>query len=250
MANIYAGGLGDAVKQLLYAEALALERPDEVWESHAGAPRYELDENDAAVRFGVGHLRQVAPPDPLLSTSAWWRSCTPGPHRGSIELAHAVLPGLTRVVACERNRASVAALVEVAKGWPALEPAHTDGLARLLDELGARGDRRALAFLDPFLSFREETSAHTPLDVFEALARAGVPALLFFAFNSFPRRDLALRLLGERGVDELWVGHVELEHDPPTRDWPGVRGGGLAAVGLAASTTSRMEALGRALATA
>jgi hypothetical protein len=85
MANRHLGKLADVWKHLVLAQFLAADRPQRLYDTHAGHAVYPM-EADAERRYGVRSFLDLAPSDATLAGSRYFRILER--HRqGSTELA-------------------------------------------------------------------------------------------------------------------------------------------------------------------
>ena len=115
MANQHYGRIGDVWKHLPLAEVLAIHRPAEYWESHAGSTRYLLTpswERD----FGVFHFLAGSKQSPLLAASRYRQllSRYAGFYPGSCEIAMRTLGTASSYLLCDTDLESVRSLAESA----------------------------------------------------------------------------------------------------------------------------------------
>ena len=201
MANKHFGNLADVFKHLTLAEALAVLRPAEYWESHAGAAYYR-ETPGAAVpierEHGVYRFAKVGADQSVLRQSRYHRILSadlagnPPMAPGSPRIA-CLLPGqnVRRQLFCDLDAASLQTIVgpenKAAGGVPPekIECVQDDGVSVLRGAgilLPEPWIPQTLAFLDPYLMADATDAGISPLELLCELAGRGIVTLLFYGF--------------------------------------------------------------------
>lgn len=159
----HAGNFADVAKHAVLAQAIMHLRekaaPFRVIDTHAGAGAYDLNSPEALAtcewRSGIGRLlgAELAP-----DLSAWLspylgavRALNPGAlatYPGSPALVQALLRPQDRLVACELDRQTAAALARRFRGDPRVKSIAIDGWTALNAYVPPR-ERRGLVLVDP-----------------------------------------------------------------------------------------------------
>jgi 23S rRNA A2030 N6-methylase RlmJ len=252
MANQHYGRIGDVWKHRPLAEVLAIHRPAEYWESHAGSTRYLLTpswERD----FGVFHFLVGSKQSPLLGASRYRQllSRCAGFYPGSSEIAMRTLGTASSYLLCDTDPESVRSLAESASELriTSARCEQRDGNDALWEELQYLSPRRAEALfvhLDPW-SCLLPSQAHgvTSLDVFRALQRAGAMVMLWFGFDTMTQRREIVQQFEKGWVTEI---HLDLMKEARPELNPGVFGCGLYFANLPTKARDAVECLGKELA--
>jgi len=252
MANQHYGKIGDVWKHLPLAEILAILKPAEYWESHAGSTRYPLTRSWQR-DFGVFHFLAGAEQSSLFGTSRYRQllSRCVGFYPGSCEIAMRTLGAASSYLLCETDPKSVRSLAESASelGITSVRCEQHDGNDALWEELQYLSPRRAkvlFVHLDPW-SCLLPSQAHgvTSLDVFRALRHAGVTVMLWFGFDTVMQRREIVDQFDSGWVTEI---HLDLMKERRPELNPGVFGCGLYFANLPSKARAAVECLGKELA--
>jgi 23S rRNA A2030 N6-methylase RlmJ len=252
LANPHYGRIGDIWKHLPLAEILAIERPAEYWESHAGSARYPLAHSWQR-DFGVFHFLSHAEESVALGASRYRKvlaECA-NFYPGSGEIAMRILGPGTKFVLCDIDAGSVESLRSSALelGIPQARCENGDGHDVLWDELGHLSKTRAqrlFVHLDPWSCLApSESTGRTSLDMFRELSRKGAAVVLWVGFDSIAQRNTIL----ERFDGGDWFGEMQLDliKTPRPELNPGIFGCGLYCANLSAQAVQAMERLGSGL---
>ncbi|HMD77090.1 MAG TPA: hypothetical protein VKG86_06925 [Terracidiphilus sp.] len=253
MANHHYGRIGDIWKHLALAEILAIEKPAEYWESHAGSARYPLTHSWQR-DYGVFYFLSHAAESEALDASHYRKvlaDCA-GFYPGSSEIAMRVLGSGTAFVLCDTDAESIASLHNSAHelGIPQARCENGDGQDVLWNEIVHLSEARAkrlFVHLDPWSCMApSERSGRTSLDLFRELSRKGASVVLWVGFDSIAQRNAIVEHF--EGGD--WFGEIELDliKNPRPEVNPGVFGCGLYSANLSASAVQAAERLGNELA--
>jgi 23S rRNA A2030 N6-methylase RlmJ len=217
MANRHYGNWGDIFKHVGLAEVLALLRPGEYWESHAGAARYAWGDGPAegerahGIGFFVANYERL----PGLRLSAYGRLLEgivqdrkPAFVPGSPWLAMKTLGAeARRYLFCDTEAESLQSVAQAAA-----ELGVAPGQIECIPEDGAmivRGacmvlvenwTRSTLAVIDPYDALAPTAAEVHSLGLWCELASRGIPSMLWYGF-----KDAAQ---GER-LREEFAGAVE-----------------------------------------
>jgi 23S rRNA (adenine2030-N6)-methyltransferase len=269
MANRHYGEIGDIWKHLPLAEILSVEKPQRYWESHAGSATYPLThswERD----YGIFYFRDQAARSQSLTESVYFKllkKWEPADgvlfHPGSPFIAMDVLQeNGAEFLFCDLDSGSVLNIRESARrlGVPDtdLRIAQADGistLANALSDLSDQDSQNTFAHLDPYDPYLKEGNGMNSIELFCALSKRGVKAVLWYGYDSHEYRDGLLAevkegLAMEASKQRLWSGDICLAvmNDPNFRFDPGVLGCGILGSHLGEQSISMCEKLGEALA--
>ena len=251
MANQHYGRIGDVWKHLPLAEILAIHRPAEYWESHAGSTRYPLTRSWQR-DFGVFHFLAGSEQSPLLGASRYRQllSRCAGLYPGSCEIAMRTLGTACNYRLCDTDLESVRSLAESAFELriTSARCEQRDGNDALWEELQHLSPRRAEALfvhVDPW-SCLLPSQAHgvTSVDVFRALQRVGATVMLWFGFDTMVQRHEIVKQFDNGWLTEIYLDLMK-EARPELN--PGVFGCGLYFANLSAKVRDAVECLGEEL---
>ncbi len=211
MANIHFGRIGDIWKHLPLAEILAIEQPEQFWESHAGSAQYGLTpslERD----YGVMYFLKHAPQSETLAASAYfqlleslWADGALRVYPGSPLLAmHALGTRAKRFVFCDLDGRSLATITQAASRRgiaPAqVETIQQDGvtsLVRRLEMLPEHAATSALAHIDPYEPLEQSAAGLNAFDLLCRLSERGIKCVLWYAYQSLGEREVLFRELSQ-----------------------------------------------------
>ncbi|MGZ4461764.1 MAG: hypothetical protein ACXVZP_02890 [Gaiellaceae bacterium] len=222
--NRYFANIGDVWKHLVLAQLLALEPPEQYWETHAGSASYPLGhspDRDYGVYWFVDHaqaapelagsryateLRRLVggdgyPPD--YPGSALWAMRALG--KGASYLLCDLDPGSSatlRAAAAELNLASGARVLEA------------DGMSTVLAEAGRYpGDPAGVVVtVDPFEPF-VAPGGLSALEVAASLIEGGFRVVYWYGYDAPDQRSWpvgALQDYADRPGVSLWCGDLVL----------------------------------------
>src|SRR2546421_11985158 len=210
MANHHFGEIGDVWKHLPLAELIALERPRQYWESHAGSALYPLSHSWQR-EYGVYYLLDHVHRRPTLEASRYHATLTglksvggyPTVYPGSPMLAMLLLAREAQeYVLCDLDPESIASLQNAARSTSTADRVrcvHDDGIATLWEKgstLTAREASQTMVHIDPFDPFdasgRYELSA---VDLCCRLAKCGCKVIYWYGLETFNERGWAWRLI-------------------------------------------------------
>jgi 23S rRNA (adenine2030-N6)-methyltransferase len=265
MANVHYARIGDVWKHLLLAELLRIERPDRLWESHAGSSTYPLTRSPER-DYGAFAFLERSARSPLLEGSAYGRLLArlaageaptyPGSPRIAMELLREVGG---RFVFCDRDAESLANIAKDARalGVPAdrVRLVQGDGVSTLNGELaGLTEEEAAGTFLhvDPYRPLEPGRDGQTSLDLFTHAAERGVKCMLWYGFDATSSRAVVLDALREGIAGGVWYGEVSLgaENLSEVGFDPGVLGCGVVVCNVGEGTLAVCTRLGEGLARA
>lgn len=205
-----AGTLADLFKQLVLANAFAIQRPAEYWESHAQPALGSADPSD---QHGVNHFLKVAPGNFDLAHTALYRFLEPvrkrkGVIAGTSWLAMRALgKDARRFLFCGQDAAALQSIQAERRSLDVLETKveciQEDGVALLRGAtmvLSEHWTGSTLAFIDapPPQAIDAVTDAGiSPLELWCEIANRGIPAMLGFGFS-----DTASRIAVRRRIME------------------------------------------------
>jgi 23S rRNA A2030 N6-methylase RlmJ len=271
MANIHFGRIGDIWKHLPLAEILAIEAPQQIWESHAGSALYRLTRS-VERDYGVYYFYEHALNADALAESTYYKVLKNLEKDGQLE----VYPGspyldlnspskeVGNFVFCDKDHDSLANIQSVAQqlGIPdtCVHTIHGDGL-RTLAQLGVSLDNapnaRVFAHIDPYEPMDESESGLTSFDLLCQLSKRGIQCVLWYGYNGsvyrqklFDRLDDALKRqsLDPHSIN-LWCGDIALQSmsDPSFESNSGVISCGILCSNLSGRSITACDRLGNAL---
>lgn len=224
MANRHFGNLADVFKHVALGEALAVLRPGEYWESHAGAAFYREGAGAPPERaHGVHTFARLAAGNLGLRQSHYYKVLAgglggnPPVIPGSPRIACALMgQNVRRMLFCDVEAESLQTIVspenKVAGGVPRekIECVQDDGVTvlrgagMLLPEqwLGS-----TLAFLDPYEMAEQTDAGISPLELFCELGGRGIVTLLFYGFESDGERVKKHEQMGAALEKARLLGH-------------------------------------------
>jgi 23S rRNA A2030 N6-methylase RlmJ len=270
MANVHYGNIGDIWKHLPLAEILAIERPRQYWESHAGSAQYPLTPS-LGRDYGALHFLKHAADTPILCASAYWRvlgslKYEDGHLRvypGSPLIAMTLLATTTQYLFCDIDGASLRTIWESTQelGIPQarLECVQDDGVEALW-QVASRLSRQeafeTFVHIDPYRPFEANPAGLTPLDLFGDLSRRGARTMLWYGYDSPATRAVCWKKIRsalaayQLAAGTSWCGEINLAalHAPGLTINPGVRGCGILLSNLSEQALSACTRLGEALA--
>jgi 23S rRNA A2030 N6-methylase RlmJ len=269
MANRHFGKLADVWKHLVLAEVLAADRPQSLWDTHAGHAVYTMT-TDAERRFGVLRFVDLAPSDATLAASGYFRllerhmqgvsgltEYPAGPMIAMLQLGARceycfcdVDPDSTANLRQAAARLGLRSQVRVVDG---------DGVAAVDEGLARSPDvSRAVVYIDPFDHQAVGPGGLSALGLCHKAANLGAAVICWYGYDRADGRnwlfndlcDLSSRtrwwcgdiMITSDGAD-LSVGDLGVATSPGT-------GFGLVCANVPASALRRCEELGTALARA
>ncbi|HUO10271.1 MAG TPA: hypothetical protein VM008_18335 [Phycisphaerae bacterium] len=202
-----AGTLADLFKQLVLANAFAIQRPAEYWESHAQAAISPADPSD---QHGVNRFLKVAPGNFDLAHTALYRILEPLRKRkdviaGTSWLAMRALgKDARRFLFCGQDAAALQSILAECRSLNILETKveciQEDGVALLRGAtmvLSEHWTASTLAFIDAPQIEAVTDAGISPLELWCEIANRGIPAMLGFGFS-----DTASRIAVRRRIME------------------------------------------------
>ena len=266
MANRHFAKLADVWKHLVLTEVLAVDRPDKLFDTHAGHAAYPMVD-DAERRYGVLGYLDVAAESDVLSRSEYFALLLR--HRalsvGAIEypagpmLAMLALGASCRYVFCDLDPESCEDIRQAAAGLGLDSLAHVvegDGMATVRRELErGDGDGRALVYTDPFDHRAAGAARLSALDLAQEAAQHGVGVVYWYGYNRADQRGWIFDILTANAPSvDWWCGDVMVtapgadmtDGDLGDATSPGT-GFGLVCANVSDAATERCAELGRAL---
>ena len=271
MANKHFGEIGDIWKHLPLAEILAIEKPDEYWESHSGAATYPMSHSFAR-NYGIYYFRSNARKNPILGRSAYFKfleSLTEERrlHRypGSPYVAMKTLGNVGRYHFCDIDGVSLVNIRETADNLKISDDrvinVARDGVPVLASSvLGTpvRECEKNFAFIDPYRPFVRSENKMNTLDLLSYLAGRGVKTVLWYGYDSDEYRQMLLaglkKSLAAYKVDmtkvSLWCGDINLAamNDATFDESPGLLGCGIVCANMSEKAVIACDGLGQELA--
>jgi 23S rRNA (adenine2030-N6)-methyltransferase len=198
VANTHFGNVGDVWKHLAYAEIIAIERPQDVWESHAGSALYSLSHSPER-DFGVYYFCEHASMSATLANSEYARILreleTGGElhvYPGSPFLAMRLLKwGSTEFVFCDKDKMSLADIKDAASHLSIAEArlrlSHGDGLSpvsQLGAELPTAEAASTVVHIDPYQPWRASSPGLNSFDLLCQLGDRGVTCMLWAGYHT------------------------------------------------------------------
>lgn len=261
MANPHFGAIGDVWKHLVLGDLLDRLRPSRYWESHAGCGTYKLD-REWEREYGIFTLLREAPRAPAIEASRFlWLVRTLPPaedeeprYPGSARLAMEVLGDSATYLLCDLDTGSVADLTRSARELDLTDLVrieHADGIATInfaARRLGPGAAASTFVMIDPFDEGQRSVDGMDSLDLFQELARAGFPAVLWHGYDDAADRD-AVRSRASiegSGTCSLDIDTAFFRGDSTLT--PGVGGCGMLLANVAGDAVDHVERLGRQLA--
>lgn len=262
--NPHFGNIGDVWKHLLLCAVLDAERPDQVWESHAGAWRYGVDEA-AERRFGVVRYLRRATDVAALDSARYTElldevnedRADPETYLGSPALAVRLLGTDAEYFFFDIDADCLDAIAEGAAALgcsSAVNVVRADGLAGVAACVEAGGVEDAVVLVDPFsLPTSRDTS---PFELFGDVVACGAVALLWYGFQSGDAVDRRFGRVRDEVGDrvpspgDLWCGELLTADADGPGDRHGLVGSHLLCGGLSRGTERRCVELGEAVAAA
>jgi 23S rRNA A2030 N6-methylase RlmJ len=240
MGNKHFGNLADVFKHLALAEVLGQVKPQEYWESHAGAALYaEAAEIPPERRHGIHGFKTLLTDRERLRMSQYARALqlAAGNVPGSPFIASLFFgAGSRRMLLCDTDSASLINIRENLQnarglkelGPDALECVQEDGVSILRGaclQLPEQWAPRTLAFIDPYDIHEETAAGITPLALACELANRGIITLLFYCFaddaqrvtqHERQRKALDAARLTRRGS---WLLEGSMKHAGVATQW-------------------------------
>ncbi len=243
MGNKHYGNLADVFKHLALAEVLGQVRPQEYWESHAGAAAYvEIENIPAERRHGVHAFKRLAADSEKLRLSHYGKSLqvagtAPAMIPGSTLLASLFIGAdARRMLLCDTDSASLMNIREHLQksrgirelGPDALECVQDDGVSVLRGAgmlLSEQWAAKTVAFIDPYDIAEETAAGISPLGLACELANRGIITLLFYCFadeaeraaqHERQRKALEAARLLRRGS---WMLEGSMKSSPVPTQW-------------------------------
>jgi 23S rRNA (adenine2030-N6)-methyltransferase len=255
MANPHFAKFADIWKHVPLLEVLRIERPSRYWETHAGTALYPLTPSPER-EYGIYHFLRHVADEQVPSQSAYNSALTALPSRDGIPTEYpgsAVLAMLVerRDVAeylfCDKDPASAVSLKNAAVGLGLKDRTRVvrgDGPGTIWtasETLPSGKEGTVVCHLDPFNSFAAEPGGPSSLQLFERLARKGIKAIYWYAYERPDERGWLLSHLTDS--THVWCGDVLL----PEADESGLVGLGVALANVSLASIRRCAELGRAL---
>jgi 23S rRNA A2030 N6-methylase RlmJ len=196
------GNLADVFKHLALGELLAMLRPAEYWESHAGAASYAESDPPAEERVhGIHYALSRQSQSHLLTHTTYFRMLNGMIEKmklrtvpGSPKLAHYVMPQLPKVrrfLFCEQDAESLVSIQKLFGTTPLVECICDDGTMILRGAalmLSAEWSKSTLAFLDPNELDGATDAGITPLELACELGNREIPTMLWYGFKDDAQR--------------------------------------------------------------
>jgi 23S rRNA (adenine2030-N6)-methyltransferase len=215
VANRHFAKLADVWKHLVLAEVLAVDRPDALFDTHAGHALYAMAD-DAERRFGVLGFMEVAGENDDLSKSTYFgllrapqaRLIASNEYPAGPTLAMLTLGESCRYLFCDLDSESCENIRQVAArlGLEArVQVVEGDGMATVrgaLTQSKARG--RPLVYSDPFDHRAVGAAGFSALDLAKQAAQDGTGVVYWYGYN--------------RADQRAWIFNV-LRANAPTVDW-------------------------------
>lgn len=265
VANRHFAKLGDVWKHLPLVQILAIDRPDEYWESHAGSAVYPMVD-DAERRYGIGRFAEAAPGFPALASSRYLAHLTSindslgnfARYPGSAMLAMLELGASCSYLFCDLDPVSVADLQAASTQLEAR--AHVrdrDGMTELHHALASvRPGEAVIAHIDPYDPWADGPSGLSALDLAAELIDAGIGLVYWYGYDRPGQRAWAFGELSAR-ASVIWCGDVMVTSergvyhngDFGTGSTPGT-GCGIVCANLSREATHACRRLGEELAAA
>jgi 23S rRNA A2030 N6-methylase RlmJ len=232
VANIYFGDSGDVWKHLAFAQIVATEQPDHVWESHAGSAVYPLSHSPGR-DTGVYFFREHVALSSTLQESAYariLRELETGEelprYPGSPFLALRLLTrGDADFVFCDTDAESLADIERAASGLSIdtarLQLIHGDGVSRL-SQMGAvlptADAASTLVHIDPYDPRPASSAGQNAFDLLVQLGNRGIRCVLWAGYTTVAVHDELLQALHhavtKAGTSAerlgLWCGDLRL----------------------------------------
>jgi 23S rRNA (adenine2030-N6)-methyltransferase len=231
VANVHFGDIGDVWKHLAFAEIVATEQPQHVWECHAGSALYPLSHSPDR-DFGVYFFREHASTSATLRGSTYARILreleTGGDlqvYPGSPFLAMQLLKrGSADFVFCDTDASSLADIKDAASRLSIdnarLRLIHGDGLStvsQLGAELPTAEAASTVVHIDPYQPWRASSGLNS-FDLLCQLADRGIMGMLWTGYHTRSQRDKLFQALqratAKAGTSAerlaLWCGDARL----------------------------------------
>jgi 23S rRNA (adenine(2030)-N(6))-methyltransferase RlmJ-like protein len=211
MANRHFAKLADVWKHGALTEVLAVERPSNYWETHAGNASYPMVD-DAERRYGARTFVEVAPAFPALARSrylAHLREINPEAltiYPGSPLLAMRELGDTATYLFCDTDPSSVADLEAAGSDRAHVRVVDSDGMTALHHELDDVGGT-VLAHVDPYDPWATGPSGLSAVDLAVELIRRGKGLVYWYGYDQPSERAWAFDRLTV-GAATIWCGDI------------------------------------------
>lgn len=270
MANRHYGEIGDIWKHLPLAEILAIEKPEQYWDSHSGAATYPLT-HSLGRDYGIYFFRSNARKNPILVQSAYFellKSLTEERrlryYPGSPFVAMKTLGNAATYHFCDIDGV---ALVNVRESADALHISDDrvtnvegDGVPVLASSIlstPAKECEKNFAFIDPYRLLVRSINKMNSFDLFAYLADRGVKTTLWYGYDTDELREMLFtglkKSLAAYKVDltkvSLWCGDINLVsmNDATFDESPGIMGCGMVCANLSEKAILACDGLGQEL---
>jgi hypothetical protein len=230
MANRHFAKFGDVWKHLPLVEILAIERPHQYWESHAGSAVYPMVD-DPERRYGIGHFAEAAPSFAGLDASRYRHhvaSLNGSPEQvarypGSAMLAMLELGTPCFYLLCDLDPDSAADLRTASTRLGLDEQVDVrdqDGMEGLQQALSSiRPDDAVVVHVDPYDPWDVGPSGWSALDLAAAVITAGIGLVYWYGYDRPADRGWALTCLSARAPSaSLWSADMLVTTDTSNLD--------------------------------
>lgn len=271
MANRHFGEIGDVWKHLPLAEILAVEKPKDYWESHAGSAEYALKhsyEKDYGVFYFLEHTNES---DALKSSSynrvlkSLVKTKELKTYPGSPFIAMNLLKNISFVF-CDTDKESLGNIERAArklkipsKSLRAVERDGVPALAELASKVPLKDVDTVVAFIDPYRPFVKSENDMNALELFAYLSQRGMKTVLWYGYDSDEYREMIFSCVRMPFVNldaetlvtpSVWCADINLVamEDATFSEVPGVFGCGIVCGNLSEKAREACDKLGHELA--
>lgn len=218
MANRHFGKLADVWKHLVLAEVLAVDRPRQVCDTHAGHALYAMTA-DAERRYGVLGFMDVAAGHDVLNGSAYFRLLA-GQRDSGTELseypagpmlAMLELGAESKYLFCDVDPESCTNIRQAAaRLGPVVRIVEGDGMAAVHDALASgHGAEETVVYTDPFDHYAVGPSGMSALDLAQEATERGASVVYWYGYDRADQRQCIFDVLRTRApMTRWWCGDV------------------------------------------
>lgn len=267
MANRHFGEIGDVWKHLLLSEILAIEKPTDYWESHAGSAEYALKHSDEK-DYGVFYFLEHADESDALNSSSYNRLLKSlvktkelKTYPGSPFIAMRLLKDCSFIF-CDTDEESLDNIESAArklkippKSIRVVERDGVPALAEFAAKVPLKDVDTVLAFIDPYRLFVKSDNDMNALELFAHLSQRGVKTVLWYGYDSDEYREMIFICvrIPFMNVDSemlvtpsLWCADINLVamEDSTFNEPPGVFGCGIICANLSDKAIKTCDKLG------